>query len=120
MVVPHSLEHRLGGRFIVSTPTRLLSGRSELAALIVDASASGAFILGNFCLPRWSVIQVQVDSERIAAWVVRVTAEGIGVEWWDFAPPAVLARIRNESAGRGSVRKMLPAAEPTGVIAESA
>jgi len=71
-------------------------GAAREAVLIVDASSSGAFICTNLFVPRWGLVQVRFRTGTVAGWVVRVATDGIGIEWWQFAPPTVIALPRIE------------------------
>lgn len=62
-----------------------------------DVSLSGAFVHTVFHPPLFSHVYVELDRvsamrggrQRISAYVVRRTADGIGLEWFEFAPEAI-------------------------------
>jgi hypothetical protein len=76
-------------------------------AVMTDVSLSGAFIHARDAPPPLAPIYVTLaDSKRLSsssavvkAQVVRNSAGGFGIEWWQFAPAAVMKRI----AGRAAV-----------------
>lgn len=97
------MEHRWGERFAIHIPIRLISARSPLVAIggITNVSQSGAFI-GDFDFRLLSLIHVVFESplrpkhgaEIVSAYVARVCNDGIGIEWCEFGPPAVVALLR--------------------------
>jgi hypothetical protein len=74
-----------------------------------NLSRSGALIL-NGEVQLFSLIHVALgshqeptlDEETIAAYVTRVGDDGIGVEWCEFAPPAVTALLQAAIASSGA------------------
>ncbi len=80
------MEHRLGQRFVVDIPIRLtlpllgeVQGRlTNLSQVFIEIPADGS-----------------EDAVSIAAHVIRKTDHGVGVEWYDFAPAAVAALLRD-------------------------
>jgi hypothetical protein len=108
------MEHRWGKRsaFDIGVRLRLGSGAVDTGRL-VNASLSGAFVRTGHCLPAFTRVVVELDSgaarqsppQRIPAYVVRVAPDGVGLEWSEFAPPAIatlLARtivVRSRNAG---------------------
>jgi hypothetical protein len=108
------MEHRWGQRFLLDLPASLADGNGWTApARLRDISASGAFLE---CLPpaasvtrvliRFKACQV---SSILTADIVRVTSEGIGIEWGEFAPAAVAVLLR--AAPQDATR--IPASKPT-------
>src|SRR5271155_4460206 len=104
------MEHRWGERVTVDIPIRL-TGRPFLmkAASLVDLSLSGAHVRASFDLRVLSRIQIAIDmpppvmyaTAVISAYIARKFADGIGVEWCEFAPRAVVELIRASSSRRG-------------------
>jgi len=94
------MEHRCGVRHLLDISVRL-DGRPQLLtfARLKNASASGAYVETRVALPMLSRMWIELDwdrrddSKRIAACVVRTEQDGVGLEWCDFAPRAVLALI---------------------------
>jgi hypothetical protein len=98
------MEHRLGQRFVVDIPIRLtLPLLGEVQGRLTNLSLSGAFISTQMNVRVMSRLQVFIeipadgseDAVSIAAHVIRKTDHGVGVEWYDFAPAAVAALLRD-------------------------
>lgn len=92
------MEHRWGERFAVRMTVELSSGSSlPVAGSLENVSASGAFVrTEERGPPRGPVVVVlrqeisdRVRSARLAAYVVRETESGVGIEWCQFAPRAI-------------------------------
>jgi hypothetical protein len=94
------MEHRWGVRHCLDLSVRL-DGRPQLLtfARLKDASSSGAYVETRTAPPMLSQVWIELDwdrrddSKRIAAYVVRTDQDGVGLEWCDFAPRAILALI---------------------------
>ncbi|HEX5460932.1 MAG TPA: PilZ domain-containing protein [Steroidobacteraceae bacterium] len=94
------MEHRWGVRHPLDVSVRL-DGRPHLPtfARLKNASSSGAYLETRTAPPMLSQVWVELgwdrrdDSKRIAAYVVRTDQDGIGLEWCDFAPRAIVALI---------------------------
>jgi hypothetical protein len=90
------MEHRWGARISVHMPIRLRPMHSPLEGIgrMTDLSLSGGFI-ADFDIRRLARIQVVFDSplrlrpEMLPAFVARVSEQGIGIEWCEFAPRPV-------------------------------
>lgn len=92
------MEHRLGSRMQVRLPARLdvRGGRSALG-LLLNVSLSGAYVKTSGSFRPLTRVDVGfdcgrfADSEmtRVAAFVTRTDADGVAVEWCEFAPDAV-------------------------------
>jgi hypothetical protein len=72
---------------------------------INNASLSGAFVRtsSDFRVFAHVLLEIEgspVKSQPIDAYVVRVTPEGLGLEWAEFAPPAIAALLARASARR--------------------
>jgi hypothetical protein len=95
------MEHRWGIRVAVHLPIRLRPMRSALAGIgrMTDLSLSGGFI-ADFDSRLLSRIQLIFDSPLglrsgiLLAYVARVDAQGIGIEWCEFAPRPVKELLR--------------------------
>jgi hypothetical protein len=140
------MEHRWGERFAVRMTVELSSGSAPpVAGSLENVSASGAFVrTEEGGPPRGPVVVIlreeisdRVRAARLAAYVVRETESGVGIEWCEFAPRAVRelmmhgrddsgadqARSRKARTARRPSREsntvMLPralsAAEPTAI-----
>jgi hypothetical protein len=108
------MEHRWGKRAVldIGVSLRLGSGTVDTGRL-ANASLSGAFLRTARRLPAFTRVVVELDSgtarqsapQRVPAYVVRTAPDGLGLEWHEFAPPAIatlLARtiaVRSRSAG---------------------
>jgi PilZ domain len=108
------MEHRWGKRSALDIGVRLRLGSGAVdTGRLVNASLSGAFVRTGHCLPGFTRVVVELDRgaarqsvpQRIPAYVVRVAPDGLGLEWSEFAPPAIatlLARtvaVRSRNAG---------------------
>lgn len=126
------MEHRWGERFAVRMIVELSSGSSApVAGSLENVSASGAFVRTDERGPPRGPVAVilrQADSGRVravrlAAYVVRETEGGVGIEWCQFAPRAVRElMIPGRSAGAEGARARKartarrPAHEPNTVM----
>jgi hypothetical protein len=96
------MEHRWGARTRIHVPIRLRPIHSPLEGIgrLTDLSLSGGFIV-DFSIRRLARIQVMFDSplrlrpEMLLAFVTRVSTEGIGIEWCEFAPRPVKELLRS-------------------------
>lgn len=93
-----TMEHRLGTRVTTFLPVRVIHARALLAfGRMLDASLSGAYIETSAPLPLFARIDVvcgqgfsdRAECSGVAAYVTRAGAHGVGVEWLEFAPPAI-------------------------------
>jgi hypothetical protein len=96
------MEHRWGKRFPLNEAVKLrLRTGAVVAGGIANASLSGAFVQTTSRLPINTYVLLELDSdgaqqsgpECIPAYVVRAEPDGVGLEWSEFAPPAILARL---------------------------
>ena len=97
------MEHRWGNRRALSLGVKLYTrhGPPKFGRLL-NASASGAYVAMSAMPPIMTRVQIALGwnrlqrggRHRIAAYVVRIDARGIGIEWHEFAPPPVLALIQ--------------------------
>lgn len=121
------MEHRWGVRHLLDVSVRL-DGRPQVLtfARLKEASSSGAYIETRTAPPMLSRVWVELDwdrrddSNRIAAYVVRTDQGGVGLEWCDFAPRAILALIeRSRRLVARDRRENIPAAIrrlPSGMV----
>jgi hypothetical protein len=123
------MDNRLGERIPLQLAIRVVSTRPRTTGigLLKNLSRSGALIV-NCELQLFSLIHVVLESdpgskqaeEPVAAYVTRVCNDGFGVEWCEFAPPAVAALLQTVIAPTGatevrqkdSVTAEQPFAEP--------
>jgi PilZ domain len=80
------MEHRWGERSHVRASVRVHCAKWDAGGLMRDASLSGAFVHTRLQVPAWTNVELEIDGVRIAAFVVRVAGDGIGIEWTEFAP----------------------------------
>ncbi len=93
------MEHRWGSRKEISLPVELQRpGFAPVRARIEDLSLSGAKLRLSAPLPALAQWDVRIGEHVVPAWIVRRTANGIGVEWCDFSP-TVVATILRASTG---------------------
>jgi len=99
------MEHRWGQRKAVHKPVHVRTWAGITAqGYVTNVSISGAFLTTPLPVALFSVIEVSFISVRggrrastvIEAQVVRKTAEGLGLEWCEFAPS--VGRPRSEIA----------------------
>jgi len=113
------MEHRWGRRLAVDIPIRLrLPLLTAKRGRLTNVSLSGGFIatlvdvriltrlMVDFDGPRHS----QTDAVTIAAYVARKTDDGLGIEWCEFAPAAVVELVK--SATHAQLPLSLRAVEP--------
>src|SRR5262249_18009979 len=83
------MEHRWGKRFPVRAAVRLHCAKWDAAGYLKDASLSGAFIHTRLLVAPWLQVELELLGIRIEAYVVRTAADGLGIEWTEFAPPVI-------------------------------
>jgi hypothetical protein len=113
------MDNRLGERFPIQLAIRLISTRPRTISIgqLKNLSRSGALIL-NGDVQLFSLIHVvlespqQKDEETVAAYVTRVCDDCIGVEWCEFAPPAVVALLQTAIASSGGFAERQIDSEP--------
>jgi hypothetical protein len=102
------MEHRWGERVAVHQTVELAYGSSPpVAGLLENVSSSGAFVRTEGPRPPRGPVDVilqergfgGMQSVRLAAYVVRQTETGIGLEWSEFAPRAIRLMIRDRRSG---------------------
>ena len=118
------MEHRWGERFAVRMTVELSSGSAPpVSGSLENLSASGAFVrMDERGPPRGPIVVILrhqaaegVRSARLAAYVVRESATGVGIEWCQFAPRAIRALLMGRDAGadRAGARKARTARRPS-------
>ena len=83
------MEHRWGERMPARATVRVHCAKWDAAGQIRDASLSGAFVHTRLQVAAWTHVEVELSGARIAAFVVRVATDGLGIEWSEFAPRPV-------------------------------
>jgi hypothetical protein len=97
------MEHRWGKRSAldIGVGLHLGSGAVDMGR-IANASLSGAFVCTTRRLPAFTRVVVEFEgggSSRqgaprcVPAYIVRTAPDGQGLEWYEFAPPAVAALL---------------------------
>ncbi len=110
------MEHRWGSRRELSLPVELQRpGFEAVRARIEDLSLSGAKLRLSAPLPALARWEVRIGAHVVPAWIVRRTANGIGVEWCDFGPTVVATILRASTA-----MPRRPLSGPAGVSTERA
>lgn len=98
-----TMELRLGTRVTISLPVRIIRARAAVAiGRMLNASLSGAYIETSVplsLLARLDVVCKPVCTERadcpgVPAYVTRVGRNGVGVEWFEFAPATIRQLMR--------------------------
>jgi hypothetical protein len=101
------MEHRWGQRFEVDILVRVHSRPYAVrTGRLTDVSMSGGFIVSNVELRELRRLQIALvlphrfsqATPVISAYVARRHRDGIGVEWCDFAPQAVVELLRSPAA----------------------
>lgn len=114
------MEHRWGERVGVDIPVRItVHPFSVRNGRLANLSVSGACIKADFDVRMLSRIQVAIElphrskheAPTVAAFVARRLKDNIGIEWCEFAPPAV-SHLLQAFAARPHIRfrKREPAA----------
>lgn len=92
------MDHRYGTRRPLTLPVRLESHGSPTAfGRVLEVSLSGAYIetalpfapFTRVSLVCGRALYERIGASRITAFVSRVTAGGVAVEWLEFAAPAI-------------------------------
>jgi hypothetical protein len=103
------MEHRWGKRAVMGIGVRLhLCSGAVDTARVANASLSGAFVRIARRLPAFTRVVVELDGgsarqsapQRIPAYVVRTAPDGLGLEWSEFAPPAIAALLARTNTVR--------------------
>jgi hypothetical protein len=115
------MDNRLGERVSIHRAIRLISTRPRTASIgrLVNLSRSGACVV-DCELQLFSLIHVDFEPEvgtkepraTIAAYVTRVTEQGVGIEWCEFAPPSVAALLQAEMMTPEALGERRPEASP--------
>lgn len=117
------MENRLGERVSIDQAVEMMSTRPRTASIgrIVNLSRSGAFVV-ECELQLFSLVHVGFapyarptqPEAAITAYVTRVTDQGVGIEWCEFAPPIVAALLQAEMMTDSTAQPRLePSTETT-------
>jgi PilZ domain-containing protein len=106
------MEHRWGQRFAVDIVVRLGSKPYAVrTGRLIDLSMSGGCIRIGMDLRMLSRVQVALvlparfsqATPVLSAYVARRHRDGVGVEWCDFAPRAVVELLRSSALERRDI-----------------
>jgi hypothetical protein len=115
------MEHRWGQRFEVDIPVRVHSRPYAVrTGWLTDVSMSGGFIATSMDLRELRRLQIALvlphrfsqATPVISAYVARRHRDGIGVEWCDFSPHAVVELLRSPAAKSRHRSPYLPLHDP--------
>jgi hypothetical protein len=96
------MEHRWGKRSALDIGVRLrLGSGAGGTGRIANASLSGAFVRTDLVLPAFAGVVVELEEggarrnapRLMLAYVVRTAPDGLGLEWYEFAPPAIATTL---------------------------
>ena len=99
------MEHRWGERFPLDLSVRLNAGTTVILGLrMSNASVSGGLVDTDIRLPVFSHVVVEFDipgnsgplEQHVPAYVVRHGQNGIGLEWQEFAPRAIIGLLETK------------------------
>jgi hypothetical protein len=100
----HEIDQRWGERFRVDIPVQLtVQALSGIDGRLKNLSLSGALLIANVDLRVHSLIEVRLAapdrtrSAPIKAYVTRKRHQEVGIEWCEFAHPAVKDLLRAPS-----------------------
>jgi PilZ domain len=94
-----AMEHRWGERFRVNLTVTVRDSKGWTAvARVRDVSISGAFFECRHAFDSASWVTVDfghgASAQAVDGYMARLTREGIGIEWAEFAPTAVTDLLR--------------------------
>jgi hypothetical protein len=101
------MEHRWGKRVGVDIPVRITGHPFTVrTGRLSNLSVSGAFIRADVNVRPLSRILVAIelpqrpkrDAPMIPAFVARKLKDGIGIEWCEFKPPAIIRLLQSSTA----------------------
>jgi PilZ domain len=100
-----AMEHRWGERFRVSLTVTVRDSKGWTAvARLRDVSISGAFLECRhaFDPAQWVTVNFGHGARAVpvAGFIARVTRDGLGLEWAEFAPEVVTDLLRSGSAAQ--------------------
>jgi hypothetical protein len=101
------MEHRLGTRMPISLPVKLHhAGSTPALGRMLDVSLSGAYVQTSASLKPLACIGIVCDralsavagAPCVTAFVTRVAADGVALEWFEFAPGVIRHLMRREQS----------------------
>jgi hypothetical protein len=97
----HEIDHRWGERFRVDVPVHVtIQALSGIDGRLKNLSLSGALLNACFDLRIHSLIELNIVTPSwprpspVKAYVVRKRHQDVGIEWCEFAHPAVKDLLR--------------------------
>jgi hypothetical protein len=97
----HEIDHRWGERFRVDIPVRVtIQALSGIDGRLKNLSLSGALLNACFDLRVHSLIEISIVTASlprpspVKAYVTRKRHQDVGIEWCEFAHPAVKDLLR--------------------------
>lgn len=96
------MEHRWGERFPLNVTVRLNAGSTVVLGLrMSNVSVSGGLVDTDVLIPVFSHVVVEFEltghsgplKQRVPAYVVRHGRDGVGLEWQEFAPRAIVGLL---------------------------
>jgi hypothetical protein len=96
------MEHRWGERFPLNISVRLNAGTTVVLGLrMSNVSVSGGLVDTDVRLPVFSHVVVEFEvpghsgplKQHVPAYVVRHGRDGVGLEWQEFAPRAIVGLL---------------------------
>lgn len=108
------MEHRWGKRTPLDLAVRCYLGSGFVASgRLTNASLSGAFMQTSVRVPTLAKVFVELypnDLQRdraslLAAYVVRGSADGVGIEWGEFSPAPIAALLSRTAVYTGPQRR---------------
>ena len=104
------MEHRWGQRVPATIKVKLQGRPGAIGSgCLRDVSISGTFVETALRLPLLTRVEIDAGSQRrLSCWVVRRNAIGIGVEWCELAPRAVLTLLAQTRLPRQDWRAVGP------------
>jgi hypothetical protein len=119
------MEHRCGKRTTVDIDVRLIGALGAIGVgRMLDVSATGAFIYTLIEVPVLTPLDIEpIDPHRhlsearaVAAFVVRRTTSGLGLEWSEFLPAIVNEWTSVEARRNNSFRSLRGPPEWSGTL----
>lgn len=121
------MEHRWGERFPLDISVRLNAGTTVVLGLrMCNISVSGGLVDTDVRLPVFSHVVVEFDvpgssgplRQHVPAYVVRHGHDGIGLEWQEFAPRAIVGLLESTlrattPPGKHTLLSLSPPSPPT-------
>ena len=101
------MEHRWGERVRLDIPARItLHSFAVRNGRLTNLSVSGAYLKTDFDVRVLAKIQVAIElphrwrheAPSVPAYVTRKFRDGIGIEWCQFAPPAISELLQSVAA----------------------